>query len=177
MATIFDAGPLGNILGMSFVFILVFAVSYGVLKKIKAFGENDGVHGIVAFVLAMLTVMVPESQIILSNFLPWSVLFFFLVIIIFMFFMFLGVKESDMIENVTKGAPFITIVIGVIVILFLVAMTKVYGPWLMVTGGTGFWETTKRFLFSRYFLGLLFMLIIGAYAINYLSGGGIKSKS
>lgn len=169
MATIFDAGPLGSLLGMVFVFILVFIVSYALLKKIKAFGANDGFHAIVAFVLAVFTIMVPESQVIMSNFLPWSFMFFLLIMVIFMFFMFIGVKEDDMVANVAKSTGFISIVIAAIVILLLVAMTKAYGPWLMVDGGTGFWATTKRFIFSRYFLGLIFMLFVGSYAISYLS--------
>ncbi len=174
MATLLEAGPLGSLLGIAFVFILVFVTSYALLKKIKIFGSNDGVHSIVAFIFAAFTVMIPESQIILSNFLPWSLLFFALIMILFMFFMFIGVKEEDMLQNVTKSTGFITIVIATIVILFLVAMTKAYGPWLMVDGGTGFWATTKRFIFSRYFLGLIFMMFVGAYAISYLAGDDKK---
>jgi hypothetical protein len=174
MATILESGPLGSLLGIVFVFVLVFAVSYALLKKIKLFGPNDGVHSIVAFIFAAFTVMIPESQIILSNFLPWVLLFFMLIMAIFMFFMFIGVKEDDMVANVAKSTGFITIVIATVIVLFLVAMTKAYGPWLMVNGGTSFWATTKRFIFSRYFLGLIFMLFVGAYAISYLAGSDDK---
>jgi hypothetical protein len=38
----------------------------------------------------------------------------------------------------------------------------------MVTQGTGFWATTKRLIFSRNVLGLLFMLIIASRTISFL---------
>jgi len=60
--------------------------------------------------------------------------------VIFMFFMFIGVNNNSM-ENVAKNSTVITVSIIAIIVLFLVALTNAYGPFLMVTQGTGFWAT------------------------------------
>jgi len=168
MATIFDATGVGPILSMIFVFLFVFAVMFALLKKVKFLEGNEGFNGIIAFVVAMFTVITPGSLTVIGNFLPWFFLFFVLVLIIFMFFMFIGVKGDTIIENVAKQAPFITTAVSAIVILFFLALTKAYGPFLLVDGGIGFWATTKRFIFSRQFLGIIFLLFVGAYAIGFL---------
>ena len=168
MVTIFESSGIGNLLSMAFVFLFVFVIIFALLKKIKIFGDNEGFNSIIAFVFAGFTIMVPESQMVIGNFLPWFFLFFMLALVMFMFFMFLGVKEESLID-VTKGSTFITVVISVIIILFFMAMTNAYGPFLMVGEGSGFWQTTKRLIFSRNFLGVIFMLFVSAYAVTFLS--------
>ncbi len=168
MATIFEASGVGGALSLVFVFILVFAVMYALLKKIGFLGKSDGLNAIVAFIFAMLTSMSPGSEIVVGSFLPWFFMFMFLVLMIFMFFMFIGVNNSTM-EDVAKNSTVVTISLVAIIVLFLVALTKAYGPFLMVTQGTGFWATTKRLIFSRNVLGLIFMLVVASRAISFLS--------
>lgn len=167
MATIFEASGVGGALSLVFVFILVFAVMYALLKKVGFLGKSDGLNAMVAFIFAMLTAMSPGSEIVIGSFLPWFFMFMFLVLMIFMFFMFIGVNNESM-ENVTKHSAVITIALIAIIAMFLLALTKAYGPFLMVTQGTGFWATTKRLIFSRNVLGLLFMLIIASRTISFL---------
>ena len=168
MATIFEAGGIEEALSLVFVFILVFAVMYALLKKIGFLGKSDGLNATVAFIFAMLTAMSPGSEIVIGSFLPWFFMFMFLVLVIFMFFMFIGVNNNSM-ENVAKNSTVITVSIIAIIVLFLVALTNAYGPFLMVTQGTGFWATTKRLIFSRNVLGLIFMLVVASKTISFLS--------
>tara|TARA_Y100000310_G_scaffold322163_1_gene380860 strand:+ start:8938 stop:9453 length:516 start_codon:yes stop_codon:yes gene_type:complete len=168
MATIFESGGVGDLISIAFVFLFVFVILFALLKKIKLFGDNEGFNSIVAFIFASFTVMVPESRVVVGNFLPWFFMFFMLALVMFMFFMFLGVKEETMAE-VAKNSTFITVSIATVIILFLMAMTKAYGPFLMAGEGAGFWPTTKRLIFSRNFLGVIFMLFVSAYAVIFLS--------
>tara|TARA_Y100000310_G_scaffold345473_1_gene465376 strand:+ start:3126 stop:3641 length:516 start_codon:yes stop_codon:yes gene_type:complete len=168
MATIFEAGGLQDILAPAFVFIFVFAIVFALLKKIKIFGGNDGVNAIVAFIIGAFTIMVPESTVVIGSFLPWFFLLFFLILVIFMFFMFLGVRGEEM-ADVAKSSAFVSFMVIMIIILFLVAMTKAFGPFLMVTGGTGFWAMTKTLIFSKKVLGLIFMLFVAAYAVTFIA--------
>ncbi|MBT5557625.1 hypothetical protein HOJ84_00690, partial [Candidatus Woesearchaeota archaeon] len=91
MSTIFEASGVGGALSLVFVFILVFAVMYALLKKVGFLGKSDGLNAMVAFIFAMLTAMSPGSEIVIGSFLPWFFMFMFLVLMIFMFFMFIGV--------------------------------------------------------------------------------------
>ncbi len=172
MATILDATELGALIAPAFVFIFAFAVLFASLKKIKIFGENDGVNAIIAFIAAMFIIMMPETSVLVTSFVPWFFMLGILVVAIFMFFMFLGVK-GDAIVDVAKNSTFVTFVVIAIIILFLIAMTQAYGPFLMVNGGNSFWDVTKRLLFSKKVLGLLFMLFVAAYAVSFI---GTKSE-
>ncbi|GEM_PF-1057581 len=172
MATLLDATGLGDILSLIFVFLFVFAVIYAVLKKAPFFGDNAGLNSIIAFIFAAFSVMIPESTIVIGTFLPWFFMFFLLVVLLFMFFMFLGVKNEDMMEA-AKNDTVMTIILLVVITLFLISLTQAYGPFLMVNGGTGFWATTKRLIFSRKFLGIIFMFVIASFTIGFL---GNKQK-
>ena len=150
------------------MFLLVFAVSFALLKKTKIFGESDGANALISFIVGLLTIMFTESQVLIINFIPWTVLFMVLILFIFMFFMFLGVKEEDMV-NVAKDTSFTTFTVIAIIILFLVAMSKAFGPFLLADGGGGFWAVTKRAIFSTRFLGVIFLLFVAAYAVRFIS--------
>ncbi|MBT3865530.1 hypothetical protein HOF78_00315 [Candidatus Woesearchaeota archaeon] len=168
MATILEASGLGSIISMIMVFLLVFVVVFALLKKSKFFG-GDGFDAIIAFVFAVFTIMVPETQVVVGNFLPWFFMFLLLALVIFMFFMFMGVK-GETIAGLAKE-PFMQVVgIGAIVVLFFISMTQAFGPFLLVDpNAVGFWATTKRFLFTREFLGVVVLFFIGAYSITFLS--------
>ena len=168
MATILEASGLGSMVSMIMVFLFVFVVVFALLKKIKFFG-SDGFDAIIAFVFAVFTLMVPETHVVIGNFLPWFFLFLLLALMIIMFFMFLGVK-GETIAGLTKE-PFMQVIgIGGILMLFFICMTQAFGPFLMVDpAAIGFWATTKRLIFSRHFLGMIVLFFIGAYTISFLA--------
>jgi hypothetical protein len=172
MATLLDASGMGTLLAPAFVFIFIFIAIFAVLKKIKILGDNDGINAILAFIVAAFSIMIPETSVLIGYFLPWFFMFSILVVVIFMFFMFLGVKGGTM-TDIAKNSTFITFSVATIVVIFLIAMTQAFGPFLMVGGGTGFWAVTKRLIFSKRILGLLFMLFVAAYAVSFI---GAKSE-
>jgi len=166
MATLLDAGPLKDVLITSFVFLLVFIGAVALLKQFKPLGENDSINYIISFILAFMTILYPQTQVVLSTFIPWGILVFALAFFCFMFFMFLGVKNETL-ADVARDSSFTFVAITTLVILFLIALTKAFGPFLLVTNQPGFWEATKRSIFNARFLGLLFMLMVAAYAVRY----------
>ena len=167
MATPLDVNGLGTLLAPAFVFIFVFAILYALLNKIKFFGENEGINAVVAFIVGVFVVMAPGAQVVLASFLPSFFLFMIFVFFMVMFFMFLGVK-GESIVTVAKDSTFMAFSIIVISVLFLISLSVAYGPFFMVGSAPGFWESTKRLIFSRKVLGLLFMLFIAAYAISFI---------
>ena len=167
MATILDTGLLGIITPV-LVFLFIFAIIYGLLIKIKFFGDNKNFNAIIAFAVALLTLIIPEARIVVSQFTGWFVLLAILVMFIFIFFMFLGVKHESMID-VAKSGTFITFAVIFIIILLLIALTNAFGPFLTVNNQAGFWNSVKRVLFSARFLGVLLILMIASYAVRFLS--------
>ena len=167
MATIFDAGILG-ILTPILVFIFLFAIVYALLLRIPFFGENKNFNAIIAFSIALLTLIIPEARIVVSQFTGWFILLAILVLFIFLFFIFLGVKHETLID-VAKSGTFVTFAVIFIIVLFLIALTNAFGPFLMTNQQPGFWNAVKRVIFSSRFLGVLLILMIASYAIRFLS--------
>lgn len=168
MATIFEATGLLDILTPIFVFILIFSIIYALLLKSKWFGDNKSFNAIIAFSVALLTMIVPQARMVISEFTGWFVLLAILVLFIFLFFLFLGVKNETM-ADVAKSGTFVTFAVIFIIVLFLIALTKSFGSFLLVNQEPGFWNAVKRVLFSSRFLGVLLILMIGSYAIRFLS--------
>src|SRR3989344_4042282 len=78
MATIFDIG-LWDLIQPIFVFLLVFAVLFGVLTKIKFFGENNWINSFIAIIAAFLFTLMPAGREMISFILPW-----FVVLVLFL---------------------------------------------------------------------------------------------
>ena len=53
--------------------------------------------------------------------------------------------------------------------LFLIALTQVYGPFLVTNAEAGFWNATKRAIFHPKMIGALFVLIIAAYTVRFVA--------
>lgn len=168
MATILEAGPFASLIVTTFVFIFVLIVGYALLTKVKFFGDNKGLNGLVAFIMALLFIVVPGVKNVVVLFTPWITLFMVLLLVFFVLFMFLGAKESEVADVFKKNATVLTIVIATVVILFLIAMAKVYGPFLAVDQQPGFWNTFKRVIFNPKVLGALFIIIVASYAVRFI---------
>ena len=166
MATLFNQ-EFVDLLTPIFVFIFVFVALYALLLKTKIFGDKAGFNLVISFATAMLIFIVPEANVVITLFTPWMALLTLLLIFIFVFFMFLGVKEKTLVD-VASGGTFAFWMVLIVAILFLVALTKAYGPFLMVDQNVGFWGSVKRVIFHPKTLGVLFVLTIAAYTIRYL---------
>lgn len=149
------------------VFLFVFAGLYALLMKVKFFGDKSGFNLVVAFAVSMLFFIMPEAQRVLVIFTPWMVLMVILLLFIFLFFMFLGVKGETVMEFAQDGG-FIFWMVLIIVIIFLISLTQVFGPFLMVNQQPGFWNSVKRTIFHPKTLGALFLLAVAAYAARYI---------
>jgi hypothetical protein len=168
MATILDVGLL-EFFTPIFVFVLVFSLVYALLSKTKMLSESAGVNGTIAVIIGLLLLIVPEAREVITIFTPWFTLFIILVIFIFLFFMALGVKEKSLLHVATQNNAFITFAIAIIVIIFLIALSKAFGPFLLVNGEPGFWNAVKRTVFHPKALGALLLLLIASYTVGFLS--------
>lgn len=144
-----------------FIFIFVFAIVFGILVKFDLFGKNNFLNSLVAFVMALLFLIMPTGTKLISFMTPWVIIFVILTFFVLLFLMFLGLKESSL-ESVGKHGAVITITISGIIILFIVALIKVYGGLAI---HTGFWGE----IFHPKTLGVVLLLIIASYVVRYVS--------
>ena len=151
-----------------FIFLLVFVILYALLQKSKVLGGIKGFDAIAAFAVAILFVLLPEGTIFITSFTPWMLIFGVLVLVIFMFFMFLGVSASTMVD-IAKNSTFITFAVIMIVVIFLVSLSQAAGPFLLTNTDAGFWNATKRALFHPRMLGALFLLGVASFAVKFIA--------
>jgi len=91
MATLLDLGLL-NYFSVIFPFLLIFVLTYAVLSKTKFLGENNGIYGLIAFCLAMMTIFVPNVVTMINIMTPWLVLLFVFLILSVVALMALGMN-------------------------------------------------------------------------------------
>lgn len=168
----------------SFLFILI--VVYALTEYTKLFGENQGIHAIMALAIAVLTLMLSGVIEVINIIVPWFALIFIFMALIIMAFKFFGVSDENLLSTVTgKNQTVMWWIIFIAVIIFLGAIGRVYftsgefGPRTnesMIAGtnatsvaglGQGaFWAT----IFHPKILGLIIILLIASFAIRTLSG-------
>ena len=153
----------------AFVFLFIWIVLYALLTKVKLFGEKEAVNVCISFLAALMFLIVPEAVSVVAVAVPWIFLLAILILLMVMLFIFLGAKESAVTKVVTENPASLTIIFTLLGIIFLVALTNVFGPFLLTGEGTGFWEVTKRVLFHPRTLGLIFLLVIASYAIRFIT--------
>ncbi len=168
MATILDVGFLGTLTPI-FVLVFIFTVTYALFHKTKFFGDNTAFNAVAAIALSLLFIIVPEAQVIITTFTPWITILGILVLFIFMFFLSLGVKGDDMVK-VAKDSTFVTFTVIAIIVIFLIALTKAFGPLLVTNQEPGFWNALKRVLFHPRILGVFLVLAIAMYTVRFVTG-------
>lgn len=168
MATILDTSIV-SFLTPIFIFLFLFAIFFALIKRFKIFGDkSENLAAIASFSLALLIVLSTPARDVVQTMTPMIVVVFVFVFLIFLFFMFLGAKDEDLVKNVVKLPGFYNTLIIIFIIIFLISLTKAFGPIFQVTGESGFWESTKRVIFSPKVLGGLFLLLVAAFTVRYL---------
>ncbi|HLD12326.1 MAG TPA: hypothetical protein VJB87_01900 [Candidatus Nanoarchaeia archaeon] len=151
-----------------FVFLLVFLGTYAVLTKIKFFGNNKGLLALMALITGLIFMLYQPGRMIVMVGTPWIIFFTIVLTGIIGMLLFFGVKEQD-ISTFMGGGFMVTIIVSAVIILFLVLVSKVYGPVLMVDNAPTFWGGVKRTLFTHKVLGAAFLITIAAYAMKIVS--------
>lgn len=172
MATPLDVGILNHFVPI-FVFILIFVVFYAILLKTNILGENKGLMALASFVVAFLFIVTRTATEFIQLVTPWFVVLLIVAMCFLLIFMFLGVKPSAIASAVSQEGT-VWIIIIILLVLLGVALTKVIGPSIAaITQGDGtqegFMGSVGAIIFHPKILGVLFVLIIAAYAVKAVS--------
>lgn len=191
MATLFDGGLLASFASI-FTFLFVYVLVYGLLSKIKLFGENtNGLSAIIALASAVFTMFSPMVVQMISYMIPWLIVMLVVGLMMYVFASYLKVEPGTM--KGQTGEVIVIIVMVVVVIIFLVAFAKFYHPEpessdvvytsdsVSVTrdNDSNIIDTREisesdnrpqwmKTLFSAKVLGLVLLLIIGAFTVKHM---------
>ena len=182
MANLIDAVNITQNLGFYatvFPFLLIFAVTYGLLSKFKPFGESKGVNVVISMVMAFIFISFTKASLLLQNLMPFISTFLLILFFLILIFMFLGVKESAIAEFVQQPEGFWA-VIGVVLLSFIIAIAVVFPEFQYASSPelapANYTQTAQEkslaqniaIILHPTILGMLiffFILAIGAYVI------------
>ena len=143
------------------VLIFIFAVMWGILSKLKLFGDNASANAAIAIIIAFLFILMPKGMELIQFMTPWVVIFLVVLMFILFFLMFLGIKEESL-AVAAKSTWFIVVVLSIIVVLFIVSVSKVFGT---LAFHTGFWGS----IFTAKTLTVVFLIFVTSYAVRLIS--------
>jgi len=186
MATALDFfGLLGNFSAI-FTFILIFALLYAVFQFSKVFGDNKGIHALVAIIIALIASISSKVVIVINTMIPWFVLLFMLIIFILIGFKIFGVSDSQLLKVIKQETAIIYWIISLSVIILAFSLNAAFGQELLelqdsgeeirtATNGTGEPGTSQGIIFATFahpkILGMLVVLLIGVFTILSLTKG------
>ena len=119
MATLLEQiGVFGDIFDFFLPFLLVFAITYGILTKTKALSASININAIISFTIALIVVLSGAGK-FLMNLTPMLSVLFIIVFLMLMVFLFFGAKLEDVLKS--------KFVVGLIIIISLIFVFYVAG--------------------------------------------------
>lgn len=184
MATFLEVGLLENF-SILFSFLFVMAIVFGIFSLTGVLSENRGIQVILSFVIGLMVLIVPDVNRLITTMVPWFVLFFIFILFLLMAYKIFGATDADIMGVLrTNGA--ITWFVGIIfIIIIIAAFSSVYGGTLLpvtsdgtdgipLEGGevntatTDYGTNVAATFFHPKVLGMLFILILGVFAVAIL---------
>lgn len=182
-----DISLLG-ILSPILVFGLVWAIIYAVLEKTQYLKGSTNLHSFVAFVIALLFLIVPNASKVIVKATPWLTVLIVIITILFSMFLFLGWTEESFKDFLGEGVIFWSVFL-IVVIILLTSLTQVFGPIAGPFGAEGesalespegversIGGEVRASLFHPRFLGAIFLLLVASFMIKLVSEQPIIKK-
>ena len=148
-----------------FSFLLVFIISFALLNKTKILGENSFLHVFVSFVIAIIFFVSPTAQKFTKLSMPWVGVFVVCLALIMLTLAFVGGK----VENVLPSPVLGKIAVVVLLIIFLISASNVFGPVIkpylpgsVETGGDEYLLSVKHIIFYPTVVGSIILVLIAA---------------
>lgn len=135
MVTLLDIG-LVNQFQMVFSFFFVVAIVYGVLALTKFFGDNKPLYALIAILLGILVLLIPDVSSLITTMTPWFVLFFIFLVFLLITYKIFGATEMD-IASVLKDRAVVWVILIIAVIIIIGSFASVFGQRLLERGEGG----------------------------------------
>ncbi|MBI4152999.1 hypothetical protein HY497_00615 [Candidatus Woesearchaeota archaeon] len=177
MATFIDTLGVLEYFAPLFAAVLVFAVVFALLIKTKVLGENKVVSGIIAIILGILVLVIPNLVKLINFVAPWFVLIFIFLVLLLTTYRTFGMSEHNILEYVLHDKPINWTIFAVGLIILVIGIFNVYGQQaLELTQGESsdseFQSNVIDVVFSPQMLGLLLVFAIAIFTVAFLGGEG-----
>ncbi len=178
-----------------FIWILVFSLAYGMMQVTKFLGENKIIHAGIGLIIATIFLFSTQAATVVLFIAPWFTVFFIFVVFLVMAYKLFGATDEDMLKVIRKesAVQYAILAFGIIILLFglgagfgqeLLGYTSETTDVAAVTenlqlqgeAGTGstatssFQQNLVATLFNPKILGMLLILIIGAFTVRGMTG-------
>lgn len=187
MATFLDITGIEKF-SVIFPFLLVFVVVYGILEATGVFGKDkQGMHSLVAFVLAMIAVISPGFVDVIKTSVPWFVILVIFIFMSLLSFRVFGTTNADVL-GVLKGNRTITSwIVAISIIILIYSVSQVYGQQLLnkdntdtgnvttgdgSTGSNNFSDNVGNTLFHPKILGMMLLFLVATFSVMFLTKRG-----
>lgn len=179
MATPLDVGILAKF-NIIFPFLLILIFTYVFLSKTSWLKGKEAVAFIIAFVLALMTLLSPIAVQTINMMAPWIILFFIFILFLLMAYQTLGVPEANITEIITKSKYASEIFWWILIVMLIIGigslasvlshreatyigteLTEEIAP----TEETGFWQIVSE----PKVLGVALILLIAMFTIQKLA--------
>ncbi|HLC46421.1 MAG TPA: hypothetical protein VJI75_01640 [Candidatus Nanoarchaeia archaeon] len=183
MATILDAGLLQNF-SIFFSFVFVIAIVYGILTFTKVFGESKGLQVLIAFIVGLMVLLVPDVNRLITTMVPWFTTFFVFILFLLIAYKIFGATDADIMGALKENSTIVWVVGIVFVVILIGSFGSVYGQKFLAgqqditsgsaagsegTGTPDYSSNVAATFFHPKVLGMLFILILGVFTVAILA--------
>lgn len=180
MATFLDIGLVENF-SIIFYLIFIFVLLYAILSLTKVLGENKNLNAMLALALALILGLSGPVRELISFVTPTFFVFIFFAFFAILIYRFMGASDKDVSEIMGTKSGTRSFILIIVLIIILSSLGKIFftGPATSDVNettainqsdvGTKGESALTATLTHPKVLGLVLILIIGAYAMQYLS--------
>jgi len=180
MATLLDIGLLKHFENL-FPFLFVLVVVYAILTKVPSFKEKPAFAAILAFSLAIMTLLSGIASKTMNLMAPWFVILLVFIVIVMVAYQAFGIEEKTILKFLTEGEYRHTIhwmVLALLLMIFLGSLSKAISEEKGFAGLTkegqvstageegGFFAT----IVHPKILGLALLMLVAMFTISKLAG-------
>lgn len=192
MATPLDVGLLQKF-DVIFPFMFVLVLVYAILSRLAAFKDKHAIAFLIAFILAIMTLLSRIAVRTINLMAPWFVLLFIFIILVMIAYQAFGISEKSIIDVITGkeyGGTFAYWILALVLIIGIGSLATVIseekgftklgaenattpvgvGEGQYPAEQVGFWQT----IVHPKVLGMVLILMIALFTINKLASSPEK---
>jgi len=102
-----------------FPFVLFSAATFGVLQKIKIFGDRESLNALIAIMISLILISFAPAVKLISLVLVYSVMLFAVILFLVMIFQFMGLKMEDIAHAAKQSEVYVAIFAAMIILLII----------------------------------------------------------
>jgi hypothetical protein len=176
MATFLDTLGILDFFAPLFSAVLVFAVVFALLAKTRVLGDSKVVQSIIAIILAILVLLVPDLVTLINFIAPWFVLMFIFFVLLLLMYQMFGLTEQNIATYMMQDRAINWGIFAVSLLIILAGVFFTFGERaLEVTNpdvvDSEFQSNLFDIVFDPKILGLILVFTVAVFTIAFLGGG------